>query len=257
MRRYSSYSEYLSSRYGEKVYRIGVDGHFSCPNRDKNGGRGCSFCDAAGAISVYHRDKEKDGKWTALPPERLSSIEAQIKRGKEFLIRRYGAKSFILYFQAFTNTYASMEELKAVYDSAFRFGPFMEFIVSTRPDEIDDGKCELLSSYKSQCSDVWVELGLQSSNEKTLKALNRGHGVESFVTAANMLAGHGVKVSAHVMLIPFLDSREDYKNTARLLSSLPVSGAKIHNLHVTRGTGMEESFLSSGCMNVSSFQEAC
>ncbi len=170
-----SYSDYLKNRYGKTVYRVGVDGGFSCPNR-KNGrpDHGCSFCGAFGARSAYLGDTEQ-------------LIGDQIKKSIGFLKRRYKAEEFILYFQAYSSTFGKIEEIKKVYDYGLSLGNFKELVVSTRPDCITDEICELLTSYRSKDFDVWVELGLQSSNDSTLDRINRGHSYSDFVNAYSIL----------------------------------------------------------------------
>ena len=140
-----SYSDYLQKKYGTKVYRIAVDGGFSCPNRscDRALG-GCIYCNQQGSRAAY-LDKAK-------------AIEEQIRRGTAFTRRRYKAELFLLYFQAYSNTFDTVENLKKTYDAALALQSFRELIVATRPDCIDEARADLLASYIKPDFDVWVEL---------------------------------------------------------------------------------------------------
>ena len=181
---YRSYAPHLEGLYGGRVYRVGVDALFSCPNRRKDGTGGCAFCDGRGASAVYHRTQEhelsrlglcRDGlaedfyEDAGSLPERIDRIRIQIERGKAFVKRRYKAERYSLYFQSYTNTFDTMENLKALFDAALACGPFVEFIVSTRPDCLPQQvvgcwhrmsarsrKSGLRSGWRVQISAVWT-----------------------------------------------------------------------------------------------------
>ena len=249
MRRWYSYSTYLENRFGKRVFRIGVDGGFSCPNREKDKSGGCAFCDVAGAVAVYQRKGEGGFTHKSAVEESLSgraplilSLKDQIEKGREFLASRYKAEGFSLYFQSFTNTYAPLEKLKRIYDEGLSYGPFDEFIVSTRPDVLPDDVIDLLASYRSDKMDVWVELGLQSANDRTLERINRGHSVDSYVDAVERLKKRSILVSTHVILGLPGEGREDWVRTSRLVSDLSSDAVKIHNLQILLGTRMEEKY---------------
>ena len=256
--RWNNYRDYLVKLYGLPVYRIGIDGGFSCPNRDKNGHGGCSFCDGTGAVAVYQRKSESgfthssgfdDEVSRSLLP-RLLSIEEQIQRGKAFLSRRYGAKEFSVYFQSYTNTYDCVDNLRRIYDSALNTGNYKEFIVSTRPDCIPDDVLSLLSSYSSSMR-VWVELGLQSANDRTLRRIGRGHTSAVWKDAAERVHAHGLMLSSHVILGLPGESLEDEMHTIDLVNAVHSDGIKIHNLHVPGGTRLADEYLE-GIFTVSS-----
>ena len=259
MERWRSYRSYLQERFGVPVYRIGIDGGFSCPNRDKEGRGGCTFCDGTGAVAVYHRKTESgfhhdscfDGEVSSSLLPRLDSIERQIERGKEFLVRRYGAERFSLYFQSFTNTYDSVGNLRRIYDRALSTGEYAEFIVSTRPDALPDDVIGLLASYISPDMDVWVELGLQSADDDTLRSINRGHGLSSYMDAASRLHEKGLRISTHIIIGRPGEGRESYLRTAAALNAAGSEAVKIHNLHVPGGTRMADEYLE-GAFTVSS-----
>lgn len=257
--RWNSYPEYLKKKYGHPIYRIGVDGGFNCPNRDTEHRGGCTFCDGTGSVAVYQRNSESGFFRNSSFEEsvarniidRFASIENQIEKGKRFIQTRYKAEEYALYFQSWTNTYDSVDNLKKIYDKAFLYGPFREFIVSTRPDCIDDDICRLLASYSNDNTEVWVELGLQSANDETLARINRGHDSACYLEATRKLKGYGLKISTHIILgLPY-ENREDYINTVRLVNRSGSDGVKIHNLHVPGGTRLAYEYLE-GAFTISS-----
>lgn len=248
-----THSEYLRSRWGESVYRIGVDAGFSCPNRNPDRSGGCIYCDGTGAVAVYQRGEEKSGERAeSALLKRLDSIEEQIERGKRFIRYRYRAKRASLYFQSWSNTFAPVEKLRRIYDHALSLGPFCELVVSTRPDLLSDEVCELLAGYKGPEREVWVEVGLQSASDRTLERVNRGHDRECYIEAIERLHRHGLKVCTHLLLLPAFDTRSTYLEGIGLLNTLSVEAVKIHNLHITYRTELEREFLEEGCIAPSS-----
>ena len=164
--KYYRFSQYLKNKFGEKVYKITIDGGFSCPNRDGTiSNNGCIFCDDGGSFSQSC--------------DRNLSIEEQVKTGIEQQKERFNANKFIAYFQAFTNTYKPVTELKSIYDSAFCDERIVGISIGTRPDCIDNEKLKLISSYNDKY-EVWIEYGLQSIHDKTLQLINRGHNYKCF-----------------------------------------------------------------------------
>ena len=250
--RWNNYRKYLLDKYGTSLYRIGVDGGFSCPNRTQKRHGGCTFCDGTGSVAVYQRTSESgfrhDSSFEKEVSEeillRFQSIENQISKGLEFVKRRYKASLFALYFQSWTNTYDTVENLKKIYDKALSCGDFREFIVSTRPDEVGPDVVELLSSYMNEEREVWVELGLQSANNETLARINRGHTVEDYIDAATRLHERNLKVCTHVIIGLPGETRKDYERTAEVLNECGSDAVKIHNLHIPGGTRMAEDYLS-------------
>ena len=249
--RWNSYPEYLKRKYGYPIDRIGVDGGFNCPNRTNAHQGGCTFCDGTGSVAVYQRNTESGYFRNSSYEEgvarnildRFASIENQIEKGKRFIRERYSAKEYALYFQSWTNTYDSSEHLKKIYDKALCYGPFREFIISTRPDCVDDEVCALLSSYQTKNMEVWVELGLQSANDDTLKRINRGHDSKCYVEAVERLHRYGLRISTHIILgLPY-EKRENYIKTVEMVNYVKGEGVKIHNLHITGGTCMADEYL--------------
>ncbi len=250
--RWNTYSSYLKKKYGAPVYRIGVDGGFSCPNRDASRHGGCAFCDGTGSIAVYQRASESGFRRTSdydrktadtiLP--RLLSIREQIERGKAFLERRYKAGLFSLSFQSWTNTYDSPENLRKIYDEGLSVMPFRELLISTRPDTVPESVLSLLESYITPERDVWVEFGLQSASDATLAAINRGHGLKEYMDAAARAHRHRLKVAAHVILGLPGEGREDFLRTARAVNESGAEAVKIHNLHITGGTALADDYMA-------------
>lgn len=257
MERWNTYRRYLEENYGGSVYRIGIDGGFSCPNRHDDGSGGCTYCDATGSKATYLRPEECGAGFSfderiseqvllyRLPlVRRLASIRAQVARGKEFVTRRYQARKYSIYFQAWTNTYAPPAELRLLYDTALdALGESQELIVSTRPDEIDEKRADLLASYQGRVHRVWVELGLQSANDETLRRINRGHDVACYQRACDLLHARGVHVSTHIILGLPGEGLKDYLHTAKVIGDARSEALKIHNLDIVGGTAMYDDFM--------------
>ena len=212
---YNAFSEYLKNKYREKVYKITIDAGFSCPNRDGTISKGgCIFCDESGSFSKAH-------------PSELD-IKNQVKTGINTLSRRFGAKKFLAYFQAFTNTYAPVEKLKNIYDAAFCDERILGISIGTRPDCIDEKKLDLISTYKNP----WLELGLQSTHDETLKKINRGHNYECFLKAYKLAKERNINVCVHMVLGLKNETQEMMLKSAKRLAALKIDGIKLHMLTV-------------------------
>jgi radical SAM protein (TIGR01212 family) len=211
------YNDYLRSKYGCKVYRIAVDAGFRCPGR-------CSYCNENGSRSPYTDPKQ--------------TVEEQVRKRIEYLKDKKRAAKFIIYFQAFTNTNASAKKLKEIYDKALGFDGIVGLSIGTRPDAVDREKIELISSYKNRY-EVWIEFGLQSSNDETLKNIGRGHSYADFARAVKLAKEYGILVSAHVILGLPGETKKDMMATAEKLNELKIDGVKVHPLHILRGSALE------------------
>ena len=221
MKPYNDYSAYLKNKYGTKVYRIGLDAGFTCPNRDGTKGfGGCFYCNSSGSRASY-----ADPALTV-----AGQLEERIAA-----LKKKGAKKFIAYFQAFSNTYAPVRKLKEIYDSVLPFSDVVGISIGTRPDTVDEEKLALISSYKKNY-DVWIEYGLQSIHDKTLASINRGHGTADFPEAARLAKRFGIRVSAHVILGLPGETREEMLETAQALNEWGIDGLKIHALHILKGS---------------------
>jgi radical SAM protein (TIGR01212 family) len=222
---YYSFSTYLKERFHAKVKRLSLDAGFSCPNKDEKGNGGCIFCNELG-FSRYAGENKP--------------LKDQIEESIGFA-RKKGAEKFIAYFQNATNTYAEPARLKEAYDIIRGYPDIVALSISTRPDCVDDEKLDLIRSY-ARDYEVWVEYGIQTIHDRTLKNISRGHTFARSEEAITKTAGKGVKVGAHVILGLPGETTENMVETARKLSELPVSGVKLHVLHVLKGTPLEEMY---------------
>ena len=185
-KRYYDFNTFLRQQFGCRVHKISLDAGLTCPNRDGTKGTGgCIYCNPYGSGT---------GAWA-----RGLSISEQIRQAKEFLSRRYKAKKFIAYFQSFCNTYGPYERLKALYEEALSHEDIVGLAVGTRPDCVDERIISLLASYTDRYQ-VWLEYGLQSMHNRTLKLINRGHTYADFLMAVEMTAGRGILICVHIIL---------------------------------------------------------
>lgn len=225
-KRYNAFSDELKRHFGCRVHRISVDADFTCPNRDGTvGTTGCIFCGGHGSGAAGIR--------------RELSVAAQIEDGKEVMRRKYKAQKFIAYFQAYSNTYAPVERLRALYDEALAVSDVVGLIVGTRPDCLPEDVVELLAEYHKRTY-FWLELGLQSPLDRTLNAIRRGHDFAAFVDAVLRGKSRGLRVCAHVILGLPGEGREDMLDTVGVLNGLGIDGVKLHLLHVMQGTALAE-----------------
>lgn len=226
---YYKFSQYLKERFGCRVHKVSIDAGFSCPNRDGTKSKdGCIYCDNRG-FSFNSR----------IPPR---PIEIQIEEGIDFGRRRLKAEKFIVYFQAYTNTYAQIEELKGKYDVVKKFSDVVGVSIGTRPDCINEEILDLIESY-TQDYEVWLEYGLQSIHKKTLERINRGHFYEDFLEAVERTRKRDkIKICAHIIVGLPREKREDILETAKGIGHLKLDGLKIHPLHIIKGTKLGEQF---------------
>ena len=221
-KRYNAFSDELKRVFGCRVHRISVDAGFTCPNRDGTAGSdGCIYCGGAGSGSF--------GIARGLP------VAAQLEEGKEVMVRKYKAKKFIAYFQPYSNTYAPVKRLRALYDEALAVDDIVGLIVGTRPDCLPFPVIRLLAEYARR-SWFWLELGLQSPVERSLRLIKRGHDFATFVSAVKRCKERGIRVCTHVILGLPGENREEMLATAGILNDLGVDGVKLHLLHVMKGT---------------------
>lgn len=221
-KRYRLFSTHLKRRFGGRVHKISVDAGFSCPNR--GGTRdlpGCLFCDPGGS--------------GAAGIDRGFPVAEQLERGKEVMVRKYRAQHFMAYFQPFSNTWAPVPRLRALYDEALAVSGVVGLAVGTRPDCLPPEVLDLLAEYHRRTY-FWLELGLQSSHDATLAFLRRGHDYASFLEAYAAAKERGLRVCVHVILGLPGEGREAMLATAAEMARLKVDGIKLHLLHVLRGT---------------------
>ena len=220
-KRYNQFSAYLKNKFGAKVYKITIDAGFSCPNRDGTiSTGGCIFCDDGGSFSQAHSNQ--------------LSIEEQVRVGAQTLHDRFKAEKFMSYFQAYSNTYKPVNELEIIYKSALTYPDVVGLSVGTRPDCVDNDKLNLLSDISKDYY-TWIEYGLQSIHDKTLKRINRGHNFDCFLKAYEMSKEKGLNVCVHV-IFGLWETRDEILQTAQKLAQLQVDGVKIHMLCALKDT---------------------
>jgi radical SAM protein (TIGR01212 family) len=228
VRRYSAFGHFMRERYGVPVYKVNVDAGFTCPNRDGTiSVGGCIYC---------NNDSFRPRACAV-----GASVRDQIERGMPYLRRRYGAERFLVYFQPFTNTYASVAVLERLYRDALDMPDVVGLAIGTRPDCVDKEKIALLEDL-ARDRFILVEYGLQSIHNRTLEFINRGHDFAAFHEAVEMTAGRGIHVGAHLILGFPTETRDDMLETADTLSRLPIGFLKLHQLQVIRDTVLAERF---------------
>lgn len=218
----NTFGQAMLARYGERVHKVAIDAGFTCPNRDGTIGRGgCTFCNN---VSFSPNGRQPN------------LISEQIESGRRVVRKRTGAKKYIAYFQAYTNTYADVQQLTRLYDQALREHDVVGLDVGTRPDCVPDKVLDLLACYQQQGYEVWLELGLQSANDATLDHVNRGHGFAEYKQAVLKARSRGIKVCTHLILGLPGESTKDHIASHEKVLELGVDGLKLHPLHVVKGT---------------------
>ena len=225
---YYSLNCYLQDTFGEKVYKIALDGGFTCPNRDGTlDTRGCIFCSGAGS-------GEFAGK-------RTDSITDQIEKGKERLRNKIKDGRYIAYFQAFTNTYAPVNRLRKLYEEAVSHPDIAVLSIATRPDCLPGEVISLLEEM-NRIKPVWVELGLQTIHEKTADYIRRGYPLSVYEEAVKKLKDIGVQVITHVILGLPGESSQEMMETVSYVGNSGADGIKLQLLHVIKGTDLEKDY---------------
>lgn len=223
-KRYHSLDYHLKETFGEKVYRLSLNGGMTCPNRDgKIGTGGCIFCSAGGS-----------GDFAESP---FFSVTEQIEQGKKKIAGKSDCKKFIAYFQAYTNTYASVDYLRKVFMEAIRHPDIVVLSIATRPDCIDDEILDLLVEL-NQIKPVWIELGLQTVHAETAALIRRGFTLSCYEACVESLKKCGIPVITHVILGLPVESKEMMLETVDYLAHSGISGIKLQLLHVLKGTDL-------------------
>ncbi|MEK7850252.1 MAG: TIGR01212 family radical SAM protein [Deltaproteobacteria bacterium] len=221
-KRYNTFSEELKKVFGCRVHRISIDAGFTCPNRDGTVGTGgCIYCGERGSGSFGIARK--------------LLVAGQIEDGKEIMVRKYKARKFIAYFQAYSNTYGPVEHLRKLYDEALSVTDVVGLIVATRPDCLPPAALDLMEEYIKKTY-FWLEMGLQTMSDRTLKFINRGHDLAIFVDAAKRCKERGIRVSAHVILGLPGENRDEMLSSASLINEVGIDGIKLHLLHIMKNT---------------------
>lgn len=231
-RRFNAYSDYFRNTYGARVQKVSIDAGFTCPNRDgTKGSGGCTYCNNDAFNPSYCTPSK--------------SVSQQIEEGIEFHRWRYnGAVWSLAYFQAYSNTYASLETLKKLYKEALNYPGVKGLIIGTRPDCIDEEKLEYLRELSKTCYLV-LEYGIESCYNKTLKRINRGHSFEDAVRAVERTAELGINTGAHFIFGLPGETKQEMSDEAAIISRLPLRTIKFHQLQIMKGTMMEKEFQSN------------
>lgn len=225
---YLSFDKYLKDKFGQKVYKISLDGGFTCPNRDgKTGTRGCIFCSKGGS-GDFAESKEM-------------SITEQIESGKKKVEKKIKSGKYIAYFQAFTNTYAPVEILRQKYEEAINHPDIVALSIATRPDCLGDDVLRLLDEM-NKIKPIFVELGLQTIHQKSAKYIRRGYDLSVYDKAVRDLKKIGVNVVVHVILGLPNESENDMLETVKYVCESGANGIKLQLLHVIYGTDLAKDY---------------
>lgn len=226
--RINSYGNYLRRRFGCRISKVNVDAGFTCPNRDGSKGvGGCIYCNN---VSFSPKDTK------AVIP-----MEEQMAHGMAYHRQRLSSDKFIVYFQKYTNTYASVDLLADLYHRALSHPDVIGISVGTRPDSLTDEALELLTDI-ARTHYVCLELGLQSMDDAILSRINRGHTLQDFINTVNRVAGRNMDICSHLIYGFPGEKAEDFLKTVDLVASLPINSIKLHQLHAVEGTQLAEMF---------------
>ena len=228
MQRYNDLSSYLKEKFGSRLLKLSIDGGFSCPNR-KNGKKGCKFCSESGS-----------GEFTT----RRKSITEQLNAQINFLKDKDKYNGYIAYFQSYTNTFLPVEELRKMYNEAINFPNVKVLSIATRADCFNEEIYNLLEELNEKI-EVWIELGLQSSNEKTRNSMNIGYSTETFENCVKRLKELNIKTIFHIIFGLPNETKEDYKNTIDYVNSKKPWGIKIHSLYIQNDCELHEEYLKN------------
>jgi hypothetical protein len=229
---YNDFGTWLRKQFPDfRVQKISIDAGFTCPNRD---GRistgGCTYCDNR-TFNPSYCDRNK-------------SIREQLKEGKNFFNRKYSNMKYLAYFQAFTNTYGSVDLLKQMYEDALQEEDIVGLVIGTRPDCISTPLLDYLEQLSRQTFLI-VEYGIESANNETLRRINRGHTFECSKKAVEMTAERGILTGGHIILGLPGEDREESLRQAPIISSLPLNILKIHQMQIIKGTRLAEEYLQN------------
>jgi radical SAM protein (TIGR01212 family) len=228
MQRYRSFGRYMKEKFGSTVYKVNVDAGFTCPNRDGTlGVTGCIYC---------NNDSFRPNSCKP-----ALSISEQVRNGVAHVAKRYKASRFIVYFQPYTNTYAPVEELEAIYREALSIPSVMGLAIGTRPDAVDDDKLSMLSAL-SRDYFILIEYGLQSVYDRSLEFIHRGHDYQAFLKAVELSRGRGIHIGAHIIAGFPTETREETLAMAEEVSLLPIEFLKVHQLQIIKDTPLAQIF---------------
>jgi len=221
--RYLNYNQVLKTIFTKRVQKISVNAGFTCPNRDGSKGMGgCTYCNNQTFSPEYCKPTK--------------SITQQIEEGIHFF-RKYESQQYLAYFQSYTNTYDSLDKLKLIYEEALAHPKVVGIVVGTRPDCVNDEILDYFAELSSKCY-VMIEYGIESTDDKTLEFINRGHNYACSESTIKATAARGIRTGAHLILGLPLESRETILSHASKISELPLTAIKLHQLQLVQGTKM-------------------
>jgi uncharacterized protein len=225
-KRYHTYDYYLKTKYGEKTFKVSLDGGFDCPNRDgKVGVGGCTFCTVSGS-----------GEFGG---DRVDSLEVQFNKVKDMMHQKWPVAKYIAYFQSFTNTYGTIEKLKETFEPFIGKENVVAMSIATRPDCLPTETLDYLESISKRI-DLWVELGLQTTYDHTANMINRCYDYDVFLVAVKELRARNINVMVHLINgLPY-ESNEMMIENIKRVTKLDIQGVKIHSLSVIRNTTLEK-----------------
>ncbi len=224
--RVHTFGQFLLNKHGERVHKIALDAGFTCPNRDGSKGiGGCTFCNNA---SFSPNGIKADRK--------SAPLADQLASGRRGIARRTRARKYLAYFQAYTNTYADVAQLRALYDQALAIDGMIGLSVGTRPDCVPPAVLDLLAEYHDRGMEVWLELGLQSAFDESLDRVNRGHGLKEYIHTTLAARRLNIPVCTHLIIgMPGEDAWHN-RETLDIVLDIGTDGLKLHPLHVVKGT---------------------
>ena len=231
MVRYNEFGPWLKAQIGTKVQKISLNAGFTCPNRDGSVGvGGCTYCNNQTFNPEYCKTEK--------------TVVQQLEEGKRFFASKYPEMKYLAYFQAYTNTYAGLEELRCKYEDALSVDGGVGLVIGTRPDCMPEALLDYLSELNDRTF-VLVEYGIESTYDRTLQRINRGHDYASVVDAVTRTAQRGIFTGGHVILGLPGETHDDIIKEAEMLSELPLTTLKLHQLQLIRGTRMAEEYFAS------------
>ncbi len=230
-KRYNDFPAFFKGLFHERVQKLSIDGGFSCPNRDGSKGTGgCTFCNNRSFNPDYCRP--------------TVSVARQIEEGKRFFARKYAGQKYLAYFQAYSNTYACLDELRKKYEEALACPDVAGLVIRSRPDTVDSEILEYIGELARKYY-ICIEYGVESANDAVLDRINRGHSFKDAERAIKMTAGRGIHIGAHLIFGLPGESRQSMLAGAVRLSELPIDVLKLHQLQIIRNTAMADEYLSN------------
>lgn len=229
---YNFFGDYLNNKYNHRVLKLPINANLSCPNRDGSiSDQGCIFCSDDGSASPSTTG--------------YTDIKSQINNAINSFKRSNLKTKYISYFQAYTNTFAPINQLKKLYDEAISYPDIIGLMIGTRPDCLNREIIELISSYKKENFELWLELGMQTIHQKSLNFLNRGHSHQSTLDAIKIANEFNIPICLHLILGIPGETWQDMMQSVIEISKLPIQGVKFHHLHVIKNTPLEKLYLEN------------